>query len=336
MPPPNSNLAPRECGRQRHQASVSRYRTPGKPSGRDGAGVWVGLPTRGVLAPGSPALPTRARRATMKGMNGVEGLLDGVDYHQFYLWGDYPFVPTSYPPGGPNNRLLAATETGHAVCVSTGIAMGMIHLAIEFLDSPPSEVDHSYDWEAVAETSFTATVPTATIVLLMQRTQPPFDRLELPSGADTYRARGHATGRSLDYDIVVDGMSREPREYHLLQLWQADRLEPPVVLREDDPWARQGPPYKTPIGVPSPVEQEVARQIALAEAKRRAGAAGPRPDFPGGTPTRAPSTRTRHAAESDSSQPTRTALALPQPSRKPIGQRTPQDDRRPARRGKRG
>lgn len=231
----------------------------------------------------------------MSGMNGVRGLLDGVDYRQFYLWPDDPFVPTNYPPGGPSNQLLAATETRHAVCVSTGIAMGVFHLAVEFLDSPSSEVDHSGDWEAVAETSITAIVPSATIMLLMQRTQPPFDRLKLPSGADTYRVRGHATGRSLDYDIVVDGKNREPREYHLLQLWQADRLEPPVVLREDDPWARQGPPYKTAIDVPSPAEQEVARRIALAKATREVCVAGAKPDSTGGTPTRAPSPRTWHA-----------------------------------------
>jgi len=181
-------------------------------------------------------------------MNRIEGLLDGVDYHQFYFQADDPtvFLP-AYPPGGPANRLLAATETGHAVCVSTGIAMGVVHLAIELLDSPPSGVDDSHDWEAIADVSMIAAVPTATIVLLMQRTKPPFDGFELPSGASTYRIRGHATGRSLDFDVVVDGIEQLPREHHLLQLWPVDRLEPPTVRRADDPWARQWPPYKTPI-----------------------------------------------------------------------------------------
>lgn len=218
-------------------------------------------------------------------MNRIEGLLDGVDYHQFYFQADDPtvFLP-AYPPGGPANRLLAATETGHAVCVSTGIAMGVVHLAIELLDSPPSGVDDSHDWEAIADVSMIAAVPTATIVLLMQRTKPPFDGFELPSGASTYRIRGHATGRSLDFDVVVDGIEQLPREHHLLQLWPVDRLEPPTVRRADDPWARQGPPYKTPINAASNAEQAVTQQLQRINLERRVGTARPGTDGAGGAP----------------------------------------------------
>lgn len=230
-------------------------------------------------------------------MNRVEGLLDGVDYHQFYLWADDPLVAVSYPPGGPANRLLATTETGHAVCISTGIAIGVVHLTIEMLDSTPPEVDHSCEWEAVAEVNMTAAVPTAMIMLLMQQAKPPFDLLELPSRAAMYRVRGHAAGRSLDYDAVVDGVNQVPRENHLLQMWPVDRLEEPIVVRADDPWSRQGPPYKTPVDVPPLAEQEAARQLARNELRRKIATDAPRTDIAGGTPTRAPSPRRRPTGE---------------------------------------
>jgi hypothetical protein len=85
------------------------------------------------------------------------GLLDGVDYHQLYLQAGDPSVYPNYPMQGPPNKLLAVTDTGHAV------------------------------------------------------------------------------GRSLDFDGVV----REPREHHLLQLWRVDQFEDTQVVRADDPWDRQ-------------------------------------------------------------------------------------------------
>jgi hypothetical protein len=167
----------------------------------------------------------------------LEGLLDGVDYHHFYLQaGDVTEAP-SYPMGGPPNRLLATTDTGDAICVITGIAMGVIQLAIELLDTPPPGMDESQKWEAVAEVSFEATETTAAVVLLMTDANPPFDGFELPRGSGWYRVRGHAIGRSLDYDTVV---TEDPREHHLLQLWPAPDWEEPQVIREDDPWDHQG------------------------------------------------------------------------------------------------
>ena len=70
----------------------------------------------------------------------------------------------------------------------------------------------THDWEAVAETT-----------------------MKLPSGADSYGVRGHATGRSLDYDIAAHGMSRGPREHDLLQLWQADQC----ASRSRTAWSRR-------------------------------------------------------------------------------------------------
>jgi hypothetical protein len=168
-------------------------------------------------------------------MTRIEGLLDGVDYHQFYFQtGDRTESP-NYPMEGPPNRLLATTDTGHAVCVKTGIAAGVVQLAIEFLDGPASGMDDSHEWEAVTELSFEATETTAGVVVLMADTNPPFRSFELPEGPGWYRMRGHAIGRSLDFDLAV----REPREHHLLQLWRVDQFDDAQVIRADDPWERQ-------------------------------------------------------------------------------------------------
>jgi hypothetical protein len=178
---------------------------------------WVG--TSATLPPMADvrALPTPTPSGDHVRMTRIEGLLEGVDYHQFFLEAGDPTEYPSYPREGPPNRLLAATDTGHAVCITTGIAMGVVQLAIEFLDGPPSGMDDSHEWEAVAEFSFEAgkTETTAVVVLLMADTKPPFRSFELPQGSGWYRMRGHATGRSLDFDVVVS----EPQEHHLLQLW---------------------------------------------------------------------------------------------------------------------
>jgi len=165
----------------------------------------------------------------------INGLLDGVDYHQFYLTADDPDEYPQYPAGGPPNRLLATTDADESVCVSTGIAMGVIRMAIEFLDAPPAQVDDSREWEAIAEVSYEATATPAKVLLLMSSAEPPFRSFELPSGPGWYRVRGHALGRALDFDLAV----REAREHHLLQLWTTDGFADPTEIRADDPWANQ-------------------------------------------------------------------------------------------------
>lgn len=168
-------------------------------------------------------------------MRRIDGLLDGVDYHQFYLTADDPDEFPRYPTGGPPNRLLATTDANEPVCVITGIAMGIIRLAIELLDAPPAQVDDSREWEAIAEVSYEATATAAKVLLLMSSAVPPFRSFELPTGLGWYRVRGHALGRSLDFDLAV----REPREHHLLQLWTTAGFAEPTEIRTDDPWANQ-------------------------------------------------------------------------------------------------
>lgn len=111
----------------------------------------------------------------------------------------------------------------------------MVQLAIEFLNGPSSGMDDSHEWEAVTELSFEATETTAVVVVLMADTNAPFRSFELPLGSGWYRMRGHAIGRSLDFDAFVS----EPREHHLLQLWRVDQFDDPQVIRADDPWERQ-------------------------------------------------------------------------------------------------
>jgi hypothetical protein len=170
-------------------------------------------------------------------MTRIEGLVDGVDYHQFYLQLGNPGQVPSYPMGGPPNRLLATTDSGQAVCVTTGIARGVVGLTIEFLDGRPNGVDESPNWQTVEEINVQAATPFGSVQLLEALPQAPFDAIELPFGSGQYRVRGCAVGRSLDFDVMVRG---EPREHHLLQLWRVDTAAPPLIIRADDPWEHQG------------------------------------------------------------------------------------------------
>lgn len=98
--------------------------------------------------------------------------------------------------------------------VFTGIYGGPIHLTIEVLDREPDTVNPG--WEDVADVSLV--IPEGKVYF------------NQPTGADThdvgsmsaaeagsYRARLHAVGRDLDYDIVVE----ESKERHLVQFWRA-------------------------------------------------------------------------------------------------------------------
>jgi hypothetical protein len=108
--------------------------------------------------------------------------------------------------------------------------MGSIHLAIEVLDLPPETIDATREWEAITERT------AARVQVLMDSTPPPFSAFALPKAPGCYRVRAHAQGRSLDYDDVV---SENPREYHLLQMWPADRSEEPIDHHIDNQWENQ-------------------------------------------------------------------------------------------------
>lgn len=172
-------------------------------------------------------------------MASLSGVLDGIDYHQFYLMADdddqvFPEFATDaeIAPHG-----LIAT-TGHGVCIATGIAMGAVNLTIELLAAEPAEIDQRQPWTAVSETSFEATGTEAWIQVFMPPPAMPFDDLlVLQGGTGWYRVRAHAFGRELDYDAVVID---QPREHHLLQLWRAAGPEPVRHHRIDDQWAGQG------------------------------------------------------------------------------------------------
>jgi hypothetical protein len=165
----------------------------------------------------------------------IEGVLGGVDYHQFYLLADDDAGFPVYPSGGPPNELVRTLASGAGACVKTGIAAGVISLAIEVRDAPPSELDSSQAWEAVAEVSVQARSSSGRIFLLMDSPDPPFDAFELPANSAWYRLRAHAVGRALDFDVAVS----EPRETHFLQIWPTVAVEQSTEIRADDPWANQ-------------------------------------------------------------------------------------------------
>lgn len=168
-------------------------------------------------------------------MQRIGGVLGGIDYKQFcFQAADSDEYPVHLGTGPPN-RLLQVDDSGTAVVCSTGIHMGPINLVIELLDRPPSELDDSHEWEAVAEVDFEAKRATAGLVLLFEAPAAPFTRLQLPAGVGWYRMRGHAVGRALDFDGAVS----IPREHHLLQVWAVTVKSEPLVIRADDLWALQ-------------------------------------------------------------------------------------------------
>lgn len=197
----------------------------------------------------------QSRTAAIEGANDndvmtrIAGPIDGVDYHQFYVYAD---VSDSFPayPASPSypGRLLATVDNSHAVCVETGIAMGTVVLEVELLDGPPMRLDSTRNWEVIAEVSFEATRSWGSVFFL--QTYPAevpsmFESFDLPAGSGWYRVRGHAVGRALDFDAVVAAGTPyhcEPREFHLLQIWATVGPNDATRIRDDDPWANQYPP----------------------------------------------------------------------------------------------
>lgn len=71
-------------------------------------------------------------------MERIEGVLDGVDYHQLYLVADDDL--DGFPEGSFEDEIdphTLAVPMDHSVCVITGIAMGQVNLTIEVLDEAP-------------------------------------------------------------------------------------------------------------------------------------------------------------------------------------------------------
>lgn len=170
-------------------------------------------------------------------MERIDGVLDGVDYHQLYLVADDDL--DGFPEGSFEDEIdphTLAVPMDHSVCVLTGIAMGQVNLTIEVLDEAPDRIDDRRQWEAVSEVSFEAISSTARIVVMDEAPEPLFESFLLAPGVGWYRARAHAVGRSLDFDAVV---SENPREAHLLQLWRTDGFGPAQHHRIDDQWANQ-------------------------------------------------------------------------------------------------
>jgi hypothetical protein len=171
-------------------------------------------------------------------MNRISGVLGGISYHQFCVLATND--PNPMPEAGVADEISPHTlvvPTASGVCVSTGIAMGLIKLTIELLEEEPDAIDDREQWDAVSDVSFQAACAQAHVLVLMDWTPAPFGSFGLPLGPGWYRLRGHASGRSLDFDDVV---SENPRESHLLQLWRTERFEPAQHHRVDDRWALQG------------------------------------------------------------------------------------------------
>jgi len=172
------------------------------------------------------------------------GVIDGVEYHTFYLVADEDLW--GFPDGDFGDDISPHTlvvPMGNSVCVSTGIAMGQVNLTVEVLDAAPGAIDDRREWQAVSEVSFEARTSGARIAFMAEVPEPPFDSFHLSTGTGWYRVRAHAVGRSLDFDAVV---TENPREEHLLQLWRTDGFAPARHDRIDDQWANQKAPTEVP------------------------------------------------------------------------------------------
>lgn len=172
-------------------------------------------------------------------MQRLDGVIDGVEYHTFYMVADEN--SWGFPEGDFGDDISPHTlvvPMSNSVCVSTGIAMGQVNLTVEVLDAAPEAIDARRDWEAVSEVSFEARTIGARIAFMAEAPESPFDSFQLASGIGWYRLRAHAVGRSVEFDAVV---TEDPREAHLLQLWRTDGFRPAQHFRIDNQWANQKP-----------------------------------------------------------------------------------------------
>lgn len=171
-------------------------------------------------------------------MKTLDGVLDGIDYHQFYLLaeadvGTFP----SYADDEVIKPHGLIASSGHGVCVTAGITMGPIFLTVELVDGPPDAVDDRRQWTAVSELSFEAANEHAWLFTFDGPTVAPYlEPFALQTGPGWYRIRAHAWDRELDFDGCVD----TPREYHLLQIWPATAA-PATHQRIDNQWSTQPP-----------------------------------------------------------------------------------------------
>ena len=93
-------------------------------------------------------------------MDRIDGVLDGVDYHQLYLVADDDL--DGFPEGSFKDEIYPHTlvePRGNSVCVHTGIAMGQVNLTIEVLEEAPDRSDDRRQWEAVSEVSWSRNAP---------------------------------------------------------------------------------------------------------------------------------------------------------------------------------
>lgn len=140
---------------------------------------------------------------------------------------------------------LVAGLAGGQLRIVTGIAMGLVTIAVGQRGAPPAAV--AGGWEDVVEVSCRA-VEDVVVAAGPYADAPDLRCAVNPPGAGWFRVRVHARGRDLGYDLVAT----EPREEYLLVTWPA-QPEPPAVLS-----AASG----------------VAQQLEASQARRRPVAAG--------------------------------------------------------------
>lgn len=144
-----------------------------------------------------------------------------VDYHQFFI-----------ADGGEQPEVLQRSTNGladpleYAVDVQTGVAAGVVAVAVQFHPMPPAL--QAEPWDEVVEVSVETPTGELRLTALMRDIDP--DPPALTPRPGWYRVRVHARGR----DINIDGVAFEPSEEYLIQLWPAAESPESIHKQTDE------------------------------------------------------------------------------------------------------
>lgn len=173
----------------------------------------------------------------------TEGIVN-VEYHQFSISG-----PDTETLDAQHEGTLIETGPGF-VSALTGITFGPVHVAIETLDSAPSDSDYT-DWEVIEESA----IESGENLLLTTAAGSVISSLK-PIPAGRYHIRAYARGRDVNAGLEV----HEPSEHYLFHLWPHEpdkiiELEVRQILETDTAWSEE------PAKSNQPTSDDIDRRI---------------------------------------------------------------------------
>ncbi|MCE0535271.1 hypothetical protein LWF15_07100 [Kineosporia rhizophila] len=145
----------------------------------------------------------------------VRPVLLHVENHMFLAQGDddssgyYKDEPTTDVSNG------LVDVFGSVVQFYTGIAVGHLHLQVDYRADAPQELELD-EWEDVVEVSAQLTAPCTRFGSYDDNVPEEWPDVN-QQGPGWYRIRAHCRGRDLDYDSAPE----VPREHHRIVVWPA-------------------------------------------------------------------------------------------------------------------